>query len=274
MLKNIKNLFKRILAKVPLFDGIFRRFIWSKLAYPEIEMKLISNLDSASINFAVDIGAALGSYSWILKSKSKKVFAFEPGFTHFNYLSKVNFCSNVELVNSAVGAVSDEMTMYTAGMDEEALHTATLSSSNPVSSASNVVETSVQQVSLDSFFEVQINKGDSIDFIKIDVEGYELEVLEGGRRLLDAFHPFIICEIEWRHNSRYKQVFQFLFDLGYECEYFANGRLNKLPTSDIIDLQKPEDLACRLDGTVSAIDNIYINNFIFKHPKTSLRLSI
>ena len=272
MVKNIKSLFKRILTKFPLFDGIFRRFIWSKLAYPEIEMKLLSRLDSTSINIAVDIGAALGSYSGIVKNKSKKVYAFEPGSKHFNYLSKVIFWTNIELVNSAVGAVSEKMTMYTAGMDEDALHTATLSRSNPVSSASNVVETSVQQISLDSFFEVQINKGDSIDFIKIDVEGYELEVLEGGRRLIEVFHPLIICEIEWRHNSRYKEVFQFLFDLGYECEYFAYGRLNKLPNSDIIDLQKPEDLACRLNGAVSAIDNIYINNFIFKHPKTSLRL--
>lgn len=272
MTKNIKYLFKNLLSKFPFFDGIFRRFIWSKLAHPEIEMKLLSKIEPGSINIALDIGAALGSYCWILKNKSKKVFAFEPGSLHFNYLNKVNFCSNIEVVNCAVGAMPDKKVMYTAGADNEAMHTATLSKSNPVSSASNVVETNVEQIALDSFFENQINECDDIDFIKIDVEGYELEVLEGGRRLIDTFHPLIICEIEWRHNDRYKEVFQFLFNLGYVCEYFANGCMNSVEISNVIDLQQPADLVGRLKGEVSASDNTYINNFIFKHPKTSLRL--
>mgnify|MGYP001160807997 CR=1 FL=1 len=272
MIKKVRDLVKGILAKAPFIDGIFRRFVWSNLAYPEFEMKLLSKLDSSSINIALDIGAALGSYSWILKNKSKKVYAFEPGSLHFNYLNKVNFFTNIEVVNCAVGAKTDNKVMYTAGEDNAAMHTATLSKSNPVSLASNIVETSVEQIALDSFFAAQIREGDKIDFIKIDVEGYELEVLEGGRNLIKTFHPLIICEIEWRHNSQYKEVFEFLYNLGYKCEYFANGCLNKISNSDIIDLQKPEDLSSRLDGEVSPAKNTYINNFIFIHPKTMLSL--
>ena len=48
--------------------------------------------------------------------------------------------------------------------------------------------------------------------------------------------------------------------------------MNSVEISEVIDLQKPADLASRLKGEVSASDNTYINNFILKHPKTSLRL--
>ena len=74
MIKKGRDLVKGILAKAPFIDGIFRRFVWSNLAYPEFEMKLLSKLDSSSINIALDIGAALGSYSWILKNKSSIPF--------------------------------------------------------------------------------------------------------------------------------------------------------------------------------------------------------
>lgn len=273
MIRSVKYAVKRTLARFPFFDGIFRRFIWSKIAFPEIEMEFLSKMDPSSINVSVDIGAALGGYSWILQGKSKKVFAFEPGSVHFDYLRRINFLSNIELVNCAVGAVAEEKLMYTAGSDDTALHTATLSESNPISGASNVVQTRVKQITLDSFFERQISEGDSIDFIKIDVEGYELEVLAGARRLLSTFYPLVICEIESRHNDRYEEVFNFMFALGYVCEYFAGGKFNDLGGPEIRDLQKTQDLSVRLDGEVAAVNNRYINNFIFTHQKSPLRLT-
>ena len=123
--RKFKKLVKLNLAKFPFLDGLFRRFIWSKLSYPEIEMELISKLDRDAINISVDIGAALGGYSWILRGISKRVIAFEPGRVHFDYLRRINFWSNIEIVNSAVGAHSDEKVMFTAGNDDTALHTAT-----------------------------------------------------------------------------------------------------------------------------------------------------
>lgn len=272
MSSKFKDLIKKLLATVPLVDGVFRRFIWSRIAYPEVEMKLLSNLESGSINIAVDIGSALGSYSWILQSKSKKVFAFEPGVVHFRYLNRVTFFTNIHAINCAVGATNERVTMYTPGNDEEARHTATISSENPVAGVSDAIQTQVEQVSLDAFFESEIEEGDSIDLVKIDVEGYELPVLQGGRRLIDAFYPIIICEIEWRHNNTCEEVFEFLFELGYECEYFSNGNFNKLLTSDITFLQKEEDLVDRLAGKVSPAENRYVNNFVFRHPRTSVRL--
>jgi len=43
-----------------------------------------------------------------------------------------------------------------------------------------------------------------LDFIKVDVEGAELSVLEGGKRAIEAFRPTMLIEIEARHTVRYQ----------------------------------------------------------------------
>ncbi len=42
-----------------------------------------------------------------------------------------------------------------------------------------------------------------LDFIKIDTEGGELHVLQGGERAIKEFRPAILVEIEARHTARY-----------------------------------------------------------------------
>jgi hypothetical protein len=66
---------KKILSWFPLLDGLFRRFIWSRIHFPEIEMRLLHEIQPGLIDVAVDVGAALGSYSWILNRISKQVYA-------------------------------------------------------------------------------------------------------------------------------------------------------------------------------------------------------
>jgi FkbM family methyltransferase len=43
-----------------------------------------------------------------------------------------------------------------------------------------------------------------LDFIKIDTEGAELQVLKGGERTIKEFSPALLVEIEARHSSRYQ----------------------------------------------------------------------
>jgi FkbM family methyltransferase len=56
------------------------------------------------------------------------------------------------------------------------------------------------------------------DFIKIDVEGHELEVLRGGSNLLASLHPALLIEVKGEPNdpaSSAGQLFQLLAGLGY-----------------------------------------------------------
>jgi FkbM family methyltransferase len=66
-----------------------------------------------------------------------------------------------------------------------------------------------------------------LDFVKIDVEGAELHVLQGGKRLIEAFRPALLIEIEARHTDRYQyapaDVVSWLGGRGYAMYRWQRG---------------------------------------------------
>ncbi|HYS37170.1 MAG TPA: FkbM family methyltransferase [Pseudonocardiaceae bacterium] len=66
-----------------------------------------------------------------------------------------------------------------------------------------------------------------LDFLKIDVEGAELHVLEGGHKAIDRFRPAILVEIEDRHIARYQHSAQTIVDWfaerGYTMHTWQHG---------------------------------------------------
>ena len=55
-----------------------------------------------------------------------------------------------------------------------------------------------------------------IDFVKIDVEGYEFEVLKGGEKTITKSKPDIFIEI---FDVNYDRVNDLLKQMGYECDF-------------------------------------------------------
>jgi FkbM family methyltransferase len=66
-----------------------------------------------------------------------------------------------------------------------------------------------------------------LDFIKVDVEGAELHVLEGGQHTIDAFRPMMLIEIEARHTARYQYspdtIVDWLTGRGYTMHTWQRG---------------------------------------------------
>jgi Methyltransferase FkbM domain len=66
-----------------------------------------------------------------------------------------------------------------------------------------------------------------LDFLKIDVEGGELHVLEGGQRTVETFRPTMLIEIEARHTERYAyspdDVVEWLLSRGYGMYAWKDG---------------------------------------------------
>jgi FkbM family methyltransferase len=66
-----------------------------------------------------------------------------------------------------------------------------------------------------------------IDFIKVDVEGAELQVLEGGREVIEKHRPATLIEIEARHTARYghspEDVSGWLLKRGYTMYTWRHG---------------------------------------------------
>jgi FkbM family methyltransferase len=65
---------------------------------------------------------------------------------------------------------------------------------------------------------------DRVDFIKLDVEGFESKVLEGGAVTIDRCRPVIYLENDRKENSA--ELIQRLFDLGYRLWWHVTPLFN------------------------------------------------
>jgi FkbM family methyltransferase len=140
-------------------------------------------------DYCVDVGANTGPLTLLfakLVGAEGRVLAFEPGPPYLRRLRKnlglnPQLWSVVTIVNEGL---SDEEGTLTWAADPHHPHNAGLL---------GVTEgTSVKVSTLDSAIKRQ--GWGRVDFIKIDVEGMELEVLRGARAVLERFRPVVIFE--------------------------------------------------------------------------------
>jgi hypothetical protein len=114
----------------------------------------------------------------------------------------------------------------------------------------------VEVTTLDAFFDEHER---APNFLKIDVEGHELAVLNGARRLLEQYRPTILVECEARHraDSDVRPVFELLQSLGYEGSFFDRRSRRPLGEFDAAVHQ-------RLDpANPDRVPRGYVNNFAF-----------
>jgi FkbM family methyltransferase len=95
-----------------------------------------------------------------------------------------------------------------------------------------------------------------ISFMKVDVEGHELEVFRGGTETLKKHRPTLIVEIEQRHSAvSIGETFNFILSQGYRGEFMdQHGKL--IPLTEF-DPQTHQNY-----GPPRSPD--YISNFIFR----------
>ena len=123
-------------------------------------------------NTYIDIGSQFGFWTRPLLKKFKTVHCFEP-----NALFRECFLKNIPL---------DNVTLHPYGLSNNE-HTAYQRKEGQVLS---MKEGSVQCRTLDSF------KLDNVDFIKIDVDGFEDKVLVGAKQTITKFNPVINIEMK------------------------------------------------------------------------------
>jgi len=88
-----------------------------------------------------------------------------------------------------------------------------------------------------------------VGFIKIDVEGHEIEVLLGSAELIARDRPVLLVESQTltRREAPYN-VFTFLGALGYHGVFVAGSEIHEVEAFDRVTAQKGQ---------------VYVNNFIF-----------
>jgi len=156
-----------------------------------------------------DIGAHCGFYTLLaseLVGPEGKVFAFEPFPKNINYLKehiRLNNLSNVVVIEAAV---SDIYGRSCFGLDANAS-----SSEGHLGVEGGII---VKTVSLDEL--VDKKEIPDPDYIKIDVEGAELSVLSGARRLVERKHPVLF--VSTHGQNEYEGVVKLLGSFGYKLE--------------------------------------------------------
>ncbi len=150
----------------------------------------------------VDIGANVGYYSVFLSKhagKSGRVYSVEPVPMFANVFlknTKSFALNNITLYQVALGAEEKEITLETPVLDGVFRHGLT----KVVDQASNAggLSYAAKMVVADELFK-NLNK---LDFLKCDVEGYEVHLFPQMKETIQKFKPLIQIEISEEENRR------------------------------------------------------------------------
>ncbi len=133
----------------------------------------------------LDIGANIGFYTKILSDlvgESGKVYAFEPDKKNFSYLKQnTGDLKNVEFINKAVSDKSGEITLYQSDL---------LNVDHKTYATENYTSTAV----IECIKADDAVAGQKINFIKIDIQGYEYFAFKGMQEILKYNDLKIITE--------------------------------------------------------------------------------
>jgi FkbM family methyltransferase len=98
-----------------------------------------------------------------------------------------------------------------------------------------------------------------ISFMKIDVEGHELQVLRGAEQALDKYKPLVLIEVESRHHTfPLQRIFDEVLKHGYQG-YFIRIDPYELTALKHFDAEKDQELQLHR----SRLFLKYLNNFFF-----------
>ena len=166
----------------------------------------------------IDAGANFGYNSVIMGNKigpNGALIAFEPQRIIYQQL-----CGNLILNNIYSGYPLNAA----VGQEES---TVSLSPVNYDSNWVNIGDTSIGEggeevrvCRIDDIIETEVN------FIKIDVQGFELDALKGAKNIINNYHPDIFIEVEphqlAKFNVNVDDLFNYIKSFGYEIYNIKN----------------------------------------------------
>jgi FkbM family methyltransferase len=176
----------------------------------------------------IDVGANFGWYSLFSSfviGNQGKVIAFEPFPENFRRLSQnISLNPNRKIIaeNLAVGQQKGSLDLFYNNQEQNL----GMVSKN---ATPNSRKKNVPMIAFDDY--VSDNKIDKIDFIKIDIEGAELQALMGMKEVLRKLKPVLLVEILKEQNDR-NSILSFLSGLGYQQFYITNdGAISEIETT-------------------------------------------
>jgi len=207
----------KLAGNTSMASDVFRNMVTGEFEKDEIEV-FLKHLKSASV--CIDIGANIGLYTCLAASHGKHVVAVEPLASNLNYLYRNLVCGgfvDVEVVPMGLGSKGGISRLFGGGPHASFLQgwsgTKIGTSLAPVSTLDTIVNTRFDGLPL---------------LIKMDVEGFEGEVLQGANRTLSLNpRPTWLVEIclNGHHpgglNDKFYETFEVFWRHGYQAAIAA-----------------------------------------------------
>lgn len=216
------------------------------------ELAVIQRVVNLGVDEMFDVGANIGQYSDIfLKYSKARVFAFEPMEESFKRLLSIQLQDKRMIpFNLALGAYEYETDIFfgsetdqLATISPEVLQIAYVGRNN--SKSKRIRVRTLDQVFLEIQNQYKVTK---LDCIKIDTEGFELDVLKGASRVLSEIKPKAII-LEWNWHQLFRggtllQIQELLPD--YQAFRVLPYKKGLYP----VDTTRPEENICHYSNYV------------------------
>jgi FkbM family methyltransferase len=213
----------------------FPRYVDGKVHEKQVTEMLLSSLKKACC--FVDVGTNLGWYTCLASKNMPEgiIYGFEMDNLNYALLQKnlaINQCDNTEVYHAAISDVAGMIrykrqfnfpsVSFRLSLDDEEIRPDEL--------------VSVESLTLDDFFE---NRQVRPDVIKIDVEGAEINVLRGMKKIIQEHKPILFIEVHPSKlpifHSSSEELLAILIERGYEVfeidgirDQESNKKLRKL----------------------------------------------
>lgn len=181
---------------------------------PDEQALLAEHLGSGDVFY--DIGANVGVFSTIaarLVGTTGRVYAFEPhpeSSASAERNAELNEFANVTVLTTAVSDANGKMTLSLSGK----------SANHRLGEGSGI---EVDVVALDHW--IRREKARPPTLVMIDVEGAELNVLDGMQETLAQHRPLVCCEVHWLEDRFLDYCREDLKRLGYVARSLHGGAL-------------------------------------------------
>jgi len=189
-----------------LYYHLYVKEWWDK------ELRLISpHLKPGAV--VIDVGANIGFMSGIfskLAGANGRVYSFEPSHSVYAKLLQViktNEYRNVVPYNLGCGSHDQSMTLHGALSSGNASLRSDAASENPQRKSEPV-----RIISLDEFLGPKLER---LDFLKIDTEGFEDQVLLGAEQIIRRLMPIIYIEFSLEYADSSERAMNLLQRHGY-----------------------------------------------------------
>jgi FkbM family methyltransferase len=247
----------------PLRGDLHARLAWAR---DRRRGSAVARVVDASVrpgDVVLDIGAAYSIFTYrcaAIVGTRGHVHAFEPNPVHWPDLERAARKRNVTFhplaLSDARGEADFHVPLRSDGSPDVAMGTleAARRESGPWSTV---------RVGLDTL-DHALGAQSRVDFIKIDVEGHEHAVFEGGRETVAQHRPTIVVEIEQRHRDQpVLDTFDLLIGLGYRGYAIRREGLSDIADFDV-ERDQTRHIADQPDMPLPP--PAYVNDFLFVGP--------